>query len=70
MGTLETIKRGDQGMIPLSLKYLFDSLEGKQGWTIGLSFLQIYMEDIHDLLNHEEKKLQIREDLQTNHSYV
>ena len=53
MGTLETIKREDQGMIPLSLKYLFDSLEGRQGWTISLSFLQIYMEDIYDLLNHE-----------------
>lgn len=60
MGTLETIKREDQGLIPLAFKYLFDSLSNKQDYSISVSFLQIYMEDIYDLLNHEAGKLQIR----------
>lgn len=45
MGTLETIKREDQGLIPLTLKFLFQELSSKKSnndWTISLSFMQIY----------------------------
>lgn len=47
MGTLETIKREDQGLIPLSLNYLINyfSEEKNQGeWALSISFMQIYME--------------------------
>lgn len=66
MGTLEAIKSEDQGLIPLSLDYLINHLKStKQDkeWSISLSFMQIYMEEIYDLLNPRNGKLKIREDL-------
>ena len=63
MGTLETIKREDQGLISLSLNYILNSLSQSKRdseFSVSLSFMQIYMEDIYDLLNPNDKKLQIR----------
>lgn len=65
MGTLEAIKREDQGLIPLSLNYLLNELKkskSESDWSISLSFMQIYLEDIYDLLNPRNEKLKIRED--------
>lgn len=73
MGTLEAIKREDQGLIPLTLKYLFQELTSSRThseWSISLSFLQIYREEIYDLLNPRNGKLQIREDLEIGEVYV
>jgi hypothetical protein len=63
MGTLETIKREDQGLIPLSLNYILNYLsttKNKDEWSVCISFMQIYMEDIYDLFNPTNGKLQIR----------
>lgn len=63
MGTLEAIKREDQGLIPLSLNYILNHLnnsKNKEEWSISISFMQIYMEDIYDLFNPSNGKLQIR----------
>lgn len=73
MGTLETIKREDQGLIPLALNYIINDLgksKSKEEWSISLSFMQIYMEDIYDLLNPTNGKLQIREDMEYGETYV
>ena len=46
MGTLETIKREDQGLIPLSLNYILNHLsttKNKDEWSVCISFMQIYM---------------------------
>ena len=47
MGTLEAIKREDQGLVPLTLKYLLNSFEENEesdrNWEIGFSFMQIYL---------------------------
>jgi Cdc6-like AAA superfamily ATPase len=63
MGTLEAIKSEDQGLIPLSLNYIlghFNQSKGKEEWSVSISFMQIYMEDIYDLFNPSNGKLQIR----------
>lgn len=63
MGTLEAIKREDQGLISLALNYIlnhFNSTKNKDEWNICISFMQIYMEDIYDLFNPTNGKLQIR----------
>lgn len=51
-------------MIPLSLNYILNHLQqtkNKDDWSISISFMQIYMEDIYDLFNPSNGKLQIRE---------
>ena len=62
MGTLEAIKREDQGLIPLALNQILGSLgnKSKDEWSVCISFMQIYMEDIYDLFNPTNGKLQIR----------
>lgn len=73
MGTLEAIKREDQGLIPLSLNYLLNELKkskSENDWSISLSFMQIYLEDIYDLLNPRNEKLKIREDHEYGEIYV
>lgn len=63
MGTLESIKREDQGLIPLALNHILGHLHSTRNpdeWSICISFMQIYMEDIYDLFNPSNGKLQIR----------
>jgi len=57
----------EQGLIPLSLNYMlnhFTQNKNKEEWSISISFMQIYMEDIYDLFNPTNGKLQIRESLE------
>jgi kinesin family member 5 len=73
MGTLEAIKREDQGLIPLALKHMWEHLsssKGKDDWRLCISFMQIYMEDIYDLFNPSNGKLQIRESPEQGETYV
>lgn len=73
MGTLEAIKREDQGLIPLSLNYILNHLnnsKNKEEWSISISFMQIYMEDIYDLFNPSNGKLQIRESIEQGETFV
>ena len=73
MGTLESIKREDQGLIPLALNQIISQLsatKSKDEWSICISFMQIYMEDIYDLFNPSNGKLQIRESLEQGETFV
>lgn len=72
MGTLEAIKREDQGLIPLSLNHMLNHLQQrrKEEWSISISFMQIYMEDIYDLFNPTNGKLQIRESIKQSETFV
>lgn len=73
MGTLETIKREDQGLIPLALNQILSQLsatKSKDEYSICISFMQIYMEDIYDLFNPSNGKLQIRESLEQGETFV
>ncbi|EGR32241.1 kinesin motor domain protein [Ichthyophthirius multifiliis] len=61
----------EPGIIQHSIKFLFDYFQKqKQVWEINLSFMQIYIEEIFDLLNPDGQKLQIREDTESNEVYV
>ncbi|KAL4453436.1 hypothetical protein ABPG74_017643 [Tetrahymena malaccensis] len=64
----------EPGMIQHSLKFLFDHFNSSQlnpeDWSISLNFMQIYIEEIFDLLNPNGQKLQIREDSESNEVYV
>lgn len=52
------------GIVPRSVRYIFDSLQSMQGeYSVKISFLQIYNEELKDLLEpHENKKLRLMED--------
>lgn len=54
-----------EGIIPRSIKEIFNIVTKKpQGWyfEIEVSYLEIYMERINDLLDHTKQNLQIRQD--------
>lgn len=73
MGTLESIKREDQGLIPLALTHILGHLttnKNKDDWSVCISFMQIYMEDIYDLFNPTNGKLHIRESLEQGETFV
>ena len=60
-------------MIPLSLNYILNHLQqtkNKDDFSISISFMQIYMEDIYDLFNPSNGKLQIRESVQQAETFV
>ncbi len=60
-------------MISLALNYILgqlNSTKNKEDWNICISFMQIYMEDIYDLFNPSNGKLQIRESLEEGETLV
>jgi Kinesin motor domain len=59
MGLLKKISPKAEGIIPSVLKDIFDKEESP---SVTLSFLQIYMENVYDLLKPDKKPLQVRED--------
>ena len=59
MGLLKKISTKAEGIIPSVLKEIFSKQESP---VITLSFLQIYMENVYDLLKPDKKPLQVRED--------
>ena len=53
------------GVIPRAIKQIFDTLKGKTDYTVKVSFLELYNEEITDLLAagvDENRKLPIRDD--------
>jgi len=60
MGILKKLGPKSDGIVPRSVKLLLEKLPS--GSTASLSFLQIYMENIYDLLSAESKPLPLRED--------
>ena len=51
----------------MALNYILNHLsssKSKDEYSVCISFMQIYMEDIYDLFNPSNGKLQIRESLE------
>eukprot|EP00899_Mesostigma_viride_P027230 jgi/Mesvir1/7692/Mv11657-RA.1 len=58
----------ERGVIPRAIEYLFDRVEAHchdTDFTVGCTFVEIYMEKIRDLLDKNETNLEIRVDLNT-----
>ncbi|EGG21371.1 kinesin-7 [Cavenderia fasciculata] len=57
---------GNPGIIPLSIRYIFDHIQrnNDRQFTLRVSYLEIYNEEIKDLLNNtkQKQKLKIQED--------
>jgi len=66
MGTIDKLNPYSEGIVPNTLKYLFNYWENNssQFWKfrIHLSLYQVYMDNVQDLFNPENKSLVIRED--------
>ncbi|KAI9015182.1 P-loop containing nucleoside triphosphate hydrolase protein [Gaertneriomyces semiglobifer] len=72
-GDLASGKREHAGVIPRTLYALFDSLEGGDlEYSVRVSFIELYNEELKDLLSSEEdaRKLRIYEDYNKKGSVV
>ena len=68
MGLLDKLNEGSTGIVSDSLREIYKELN--QGDEIRVSFMQVYMEEIRDLLNPEAKGLVVREDTEKGINYV
>lgn len=66
MGTIDLLNPYSEGIVPNTLKYLFDYMDENTTkfckFRIHLSLYQVYMDQIQDLFNPENSNLHIRED--------
>lgn len=63
MGILERVHADGSGIVPRALHKLVADLQASASeWTMTLSFVQIYMENVYDLLAPENGSLSVRED--------
>lgn len=58
MGIIDKINSYSEGVVPNTLKYLFDYVEGNSSkyckYRIHMSLYQVYLDNVHDLLNPEK----------------
>lgn len=70
MGMLDKMSTDTEGIVPSTLKYIFEYFNRMSvsenstacQFSVHLSFYQIYLDSIQDLLNPGKKNLVIRED--------
>jgi hypothetical protein len=62
MGLLEQLTADSSGIVPDALRQVFK--ESSESYSLSISFCEIYMEDVYDLLCVEDRKLSIRETAQ------
>jgi kinesin family member 5 len=78
MGILQRIDAGrgqHSGVIPSALQHLWEEMEVLQRtrdarWNVEISFLQIYMGTVQDLLSPDDQKLHVRENADCNGFHV
>ncbi len=62
MGLLEQLTSSSDGIVPEGLRQLFKRCSSD--YNISISFCEIYMEEVYDLLCVDDRKLTIRENAQ------
>ena len=62
MGLLEQLTSSSDGIVPEGLRQLFKRCSSD--YNISISFCEIYMEEVYDLLCVDDRKLTIREHAQ------
>eukprot|EP00762_Andalucia_godoyi_P001494 ANDGO_00284.mRNA.1 Kinesin heavy chain len=71
LSNMDSLDESEYGLIPRSIQYLFEQIDhfraknASYEYKVTLSYIQIYLEMIQDLLNTESTNLQIREDADT-----
>lgn len=65
MGLLDQIDTYSDGLIPLSIKYMFAKLETIKNYSVSISMVQVYKEEAYDLLSPKKRPATIREDATT-----
>lgn len=62
MGLLDKIDSNSDGLVPLSLRYIFENLPKLRSASVSLSMVQVYKDDVYDLLDSKRSPCQLRED--------
>lgn len=63
MGLLDIIDNHSDGLVPLSINYIYKRLESMHNYSISISMVQVYNDEIYDLVGAEKlHNLSIRED--------
>lgn len=64
MGSKKEIQDTSKGIIPQSLKQIYDFFknEKRESYEIFISYYELYMDKLHDLFNPENDNLSILED--------
>jgi len=67
-GNILSIGETDYGIIPRAVKTIFDTIQNRKDSriTISASYLEIYKDDIIDLLDVNDKDLDVRDDAAGN----
>ena len=63
--TMKGEAKSNEGLIPLSIKEIFNSLNNKEfsisKYLVKVSYIEIYNETVNDLIDPSRKNLEIRE---------
>lgn len=73
MGVLDHMNASSDGLIPNSVNFIFDKLRNDdryQNASICISMVQVYKEDVYDLLKPKRAKLSVREDPETKSFFL
>ncbi|CAF4637480.1 unnamed protein product, partial [Didymodactylos carnosus] len=67
-GNIGTIPEQNFGLVPRAVKTIFDTVEGRNDCRVSItaSYLEIYKDDIIDLLDATDKVLDVRDDAAGN----
>jgi chromosome segregation ATPase len=70
MGLLDRIDSHSDGLVPLSVKFIFTRLTSMRNCSVSISMVQVYRDDAFDLLNPKKTPAQIREDPETKVFFI
>lgn len=62
MGLLDKINGSSDGLVPLSLRFIFGKLSHMKDFEVSLSMVQVYRDDVYDLFSKPLSPVVIRED--------
>lgn len=67
-GNLSSMTEQEQGIIPRAVKQMYDLMNSKPAvhFAVNVSYIEIYMEELCDLLDLDNKNLHVREDEKGN----
>ena len=70
MGLLDPIDCHSDGLVPLSVKFIFTRLTSMKQCSVSVSMVQVYKDEAYDLLSSRKGAVQIREDPETKVFFI